>query len=49
MPLAQGPTSFIDYEKGLVIFEYSHVFRSGGSLMLVFDHEKSQNHLKKLY
>jgi hypothetical protein len=30
----QGPTSFIAYERGLVIFEYSHVFRSGGSLML---------------
>jgi hypothetical protein len=29
----QGPTSFIAYERGLVIFEYSHVFRSGGSLM----------------
>jgi hypothetical protein len=28
----QGPTSFIAYERGLVIFEYSHVFRSGGSL-----------------
>jgi hypothetical protein len=25
----QGPTSFIAYERGLVIFEYSHVFRSG--------------------
>jgi hypothetical protein len=22
----QGPTSFIAYERGLVIFEYSHVF-----------------------
>jgi hypothetical protein len=30
----QGPTSFIAYESGLVIFEYSHVFCSGGSLML---------------
>jgi hypothetical protein len=29
----QGPTSFIAYERGLVMFEYSHVFRSGGSLM----------------
>jgi hypothetical protein len=29
----QGPTSFVAYERGLVIFEYSHVFRSGGSLM----------------
>jgi hypothetical protein len=29
----QGPTSFIAYERGLVIFEYSQVFRSGGSLM----------------
>jgi hypothetical protein len=29
----QGPTSFIAYERGWVIFEYSHVFRSGGSLM----------------
>jgi hypothetical protein len=31
----QGPTSFIayEYERGWVIFEYSHVFRSGGSLM----------------
>jgi hypothetical protein len=28
-----GPTSFIAYERGLVIFEYSHVFRSGGPLM----------------
>jgi hypothetical protein len=24
----QGPTSFIAYERGLMIFEYSHVFRS---------------------
>jgi hypothetical protein len=30
----QGPTSFIAYERGCVIFEYSHVFRSGGSLMV---------------
>jgi hypothetical protein len=29
----QGPTSFIAYERGWVIFEYSHVFRSGGSLV----------------
>jgi hypothetical protein len=29
----QGPTSFIAYERGLLIFEYSHVFRSGGSLV----------------
>jgi hypothetical protein len=29
----QGPTSFIAYERGWVIFEYSHIFRSGGSLM----------------
>jgi hypothetical protein len=29
----QGPTSFIAYERGWVIFEYSHGFRSGGSLM----------------
>jgi hypothetical protein len=29
----QGPTSFIAYERGLVIFECSHVFCSGGSLM----------------
>jgi hypothetical protein len=29
----QGPTSFIAYERGLVIFEHSHIFRSGGSLM----------------
>jgi hypothetical protein len=29
----QGPTSFIAYERGWVIFEYSLVFRSGGSLM----------------
>jgi hypothetical protein len=29
----QGPTSFIANERGWVIFEYSHVFRSGGSLM----------------
>jgi hypothetical protein len=28
-----GPTSFIAYERGLVILEYSHVIRSGGSLM----------------
>jgi hypothetical protein len=26
-------TPFIAYERGWVIFEYSHVFRSGGSLM----------------
>jgi hypothetical protein len=32
----QGPTSFIAYERGWVIFEYSHVFRSGGSLMYIF-------------
>jgi hypothetical protein len=31
----QGPISFIAYERGLVIFEYSHVFRSGGSLMCI--------------
>jgi hypothetical protein len=31
----QGPTSFIAYERGLAIFEYSHVFRSGGSLMFM--------------
>jgi hypothetical protein len=31
----QGPTSFIVYARGLVIFEYSHVFRSGGSLMCI--------------
>jgi hypothetical protein len=30
----QGPTSTA-YERGLVIFEHSHVFRSGGSLMCV--------------
>jgi hypothetical protein len=30
----QGPTSFIAYERGWGIFEYSHVFRSGGSLMI---------------
>jgi hypothetical protein len=30
----QGPTSFIAYERGLVIFEYSHVFHCGGSLMI---------------
>jgi hypothetical protein len=30
----QGPASFIAYERGLVIFEYSLVFRSGGSLMI---------------
>jgi hypothetical protein len=29
----QGSTSFIADERGWVIFEYSHVFRSGGSLM----------------
>jgi hypothetical protein len=29
----QGPISFIAYEWGQVIFEYSHVFHSGGSLM----------------
>jgi hypothetical protein len=31
----QGPTSFMAYmyERGWVIFEYSHVFRSGGALM----------------
>jgi hypothetical protein len=29
----QGPTYFIAYERGWVMFEYSHVFRSGGSLM----------------
>jgi hypothetical protein len=29
----QGPTSFIAYERCWVIFEYSHVFRSGGSLI----------------
>jgi hypothetical protein len=33
----QGPTSFIAYEIGLVIFEYSPVFRSGGSLMNMCD------------
>jgi hypothetical protein len=33
----QGPTSFIAYERGWVIFvEYSHVFLSGGSLMSSF-------------
>jgi hypothetical protein len=32
--LVWGPTSFIAYARGLVIFEYSHVFRSGGSLMV---------------
>jgi hypothetical protein len=38
--LVWGPTSFIAYERGWVIFEYSHVFRSGGSLMrLVYVHE----------
>jgi hypothetical protein len=30
----QGPTFVIAYERGLVIFDYSHVFRSGGSLMI---------------
>jgi hypothetical protein len=34
----QGPTSFIAYERGWVIFEYSHVFRSGGSLMIAMNH-----------
>jgi hypothetical protein len=29
----QGPTSFIAYERGWVIFEYSHVFGNGGSLI----------------
>jgi hypothetical protein len=33
----QGPTSFIAYERGWVILEYSHVFRSGGSLMVTGD------------
>jgi hypothetical protein len=31
----QWRTSFIAYERCWVIFEYSHVFRSGGSLMLL--------------
>jgi hypothetical protein len=30
----QGPTSFIAHERGWVIFEYPHVFRSGGSVMI---------------
>jgi hypothetical protein len=38
----QGPTSFIAYESGWVIFEYSHVFRSGGSLM-TFTAERGHN------
>jgi hypothetical protein len=33
----QGPTPFIAYERGLVIFEYSHVFRSGGSHACTFN------------
>jgi hypothetical protein len=34
-------TSFIAYERGWVIFEYSHVFRSGGSLMVNGHFKKS--------
>jgi hypothetical protein len=34
--VCHGPTSFIAYERGWVIFEFSHVFRSGGSLMFDF-------------
>jgi hypothetical protein len=33
----QWPPSFIAYERGWVIFEYSRVFRSGGSLMKFSD------------
>jgi hypothetical protein len=44
----QGPTSFIAHERGWVIFEYSHVFRSGGSLMFQFkrDHCKRVQRLE---
>jgi hypothetical protein len=39
----QGPTSFRAYERGLVIFEFSHVFRSGGSHEKDFWDKKNGN------